>query len=147
MGIPEESLQRLLVLRREMERIFRDFLDPEQSDMARSSERPELPLDVYEVEGDIVIEVELPGVRREDIELSVLRDVLIIEGDKPRRRSENERQHICMERSFGPIRRIIEIPIAGDTRHIRAELDNGVLRIRLPKIEERRGRRRKVEIG
>jgi HSP20 family protein len=105
MGIPEESLQRLLVLRREMERIFRDFLDPEQSDMARSSERPELPLDVYEVEGDIVIEVELPGVGREDIELSVLRDVLIIEGEKPRRRSEHEREHICMERSFGQIGR------------------------------------------
>jgi HSP20 family molecular chaperone IbpA len=52
-----------------------------------------------------------------------------------------------MERTYGRFRRIIEIPGAGDTGSIQAHLAEGVLRIQLPKIEDRRGQRRKVAIG
>jgi HSP20 family protein len=107
----------------------------------------DLVLDIFETDAEILIEVELPGVTQEEIELSVLRDVLVIEGAKPRREGGQGREHICMERSYGRFRRIIEIPGAGDTRSIQAHLAEGVLRIRLPKIEDRRGQRRKVAIG
>jgi len=90
---------------------------------------------------------ELPDVDRENIDLSVLRDIIIIEGTKNRKLAGGERQHICMERSFGSFRRIIEIPGAGDTSNIKAECARGILRIHLPKIVERRGRCRKVKIG
>lgn len=147
MGIPEESLDRLIVLRREMERIFRDFFDPQRPEVLPDGGQLDLILDLFETEQEIVIEVELPGVAKEDIELSVLRDIVIIEGKKSRQMSRSERQHLCMERYFGSFRRIIEIPGAGDTSHIQAEYERGILRIRLPKIQDRRGQRRKVEIA
>lgn len=147
MGIPEESLQRLVVLRREIDRIFRDFFDPDRPEVLTQGGPLDLVLDIFETDTEIFIEIELPGVTQDEIELSVLRDVLVIEGAKPRRHSDQGREHICMERTYGRFRRIIEIPGAGDTRSIQAHLADGVLRIRLPKIEDRRGQRRKVAIG
>lgn len=147
MGIPEESLQRLVVLRREIDRIFRDFFDPDRPEVLSQGGQLDLVLDIFETDAEILIEVEVPGLTRDEIELSVLRDVLVIEGTKPRRAGNPEREHICMERSYGRFRRIIEIPGAGDTRSMQAHLAEGILRIRLPKIEDRRGMRRKVAIG
>lgn len=147
MGIPEESLQRLVVLRREIDRIFRDFFDPDRPEVLTQGGQLDLVLDIFETDAEILIEVELPGVARDEIELSVLRDVLVIEGTKPRRGGKVEREHICMERAYGRFRRIIEIPGAGDTRSMQAHLEEGILRIQLPKIEDRRGMRRKVAIG
>lgn len=147
MGIPEESLQRLMVMRREIERIFRDFFDPERPEAIEDGGQIELLLDLYGTQAEIVIEVDLPGTTKEQIELSVLRDIIIIEGRKARKPAGRERRHLCMERTFGSFRRIVEIPGAGDTRNIQAEYDRGVLRIRLPKIQDRRGQRRRVPIA
>lgn len=148
MGIPEESVQRLMVLRQEIDRIFRDFFDPHRPEVIRDGGQLDFVMDVLENEEEIVIEAELPGVSRDSIELSVLRDIIIIEGNKGRQAEPmGDKQHQCMERRFGHFRRIVEIPGAGDTRHIKAEFDRGILRINLPKIQDRRGQRRRVEIG
>jgi HSP20 family protein len=146
MGIPEESLQRLLVLRREVERAFRELLEPREPEALVDGDLFTLPLDVYESESEIVIETEIPGVRKEDLELSVLRDIIIIAGTKRRPTAGSERKHLCIERTFGAFRRIVEIPGAGDTSNISASYKDGVLRILLPKIADRRGTRRKVPI-
>jgi HSP20 family protein len=146
-SIPEESLEKLLYFRREMDRIFRDFFDPSREEALTDGGHVEVPLDVFETESEIVVEAELPGLSREDLELSVLSDILIIEGNKPKVATQGGLNYQCMERSFGKFRRIVEIPGAGDTRSIKGEYDRGVLRVRLPKIQERRGHRRKVPIG
>ncbi len=146
-SIPEESLEKLLYFRREMDRIFREFFDPSREEALTEGGNVELPLDVFETEGEIIIEAELPGLSREDLELSVLSDILIIEGKKPKAASQGGVNFQCLERSFGKFRRIVEIPGAGDTRNIKGEYDRGILRVRLPKIKERRGHRRKVPIG
>lgn len=145
-AIPEDSLEKLLYFRREMDRIFRDFFDPQRPEALRGGGHLDVQLDVYESEREIIIEVELPGVERDDIELSVLRDVLIVEGAKRQHKRTGINYH-CMERSFGKFRRIIEIPGAGDTRNIRATFDQGVLHVHLPRIEDRRGRQHKVPIA
>ena len=148
MGIPEESVQRLMVLRQEIDRIFRDFFDPHRPEVISDGGQLDFVMDVFENDEEIVIEAELPGVHKDSIELSVLRDIIIIEGSKGRlAEAIGDKQHLCMERRFGRFRRIVEIPGAGDTRHIKAEFDRGILRINLPKIQDRRGQRRRVEIG
>ena len=144
-SIPEESLEKLLYFRREIDRIFRDFFDPQRPEALSGGGHVEVSLDVVETEGEIIIEVELPGLSREDLELSVLNDIIIIEGNKRKAAVEGVNFH-RIERTFGKFRRIIEIPKAGDTRSITSKYDNGVLSVRLPKISERRGRQRKVPI-
>lgn len=145
-SIPEESLEKLLYFRREIDRIFRDFFDPQRPEALSGGGHVEVALDVFETEGEIIIEVELPGLSREDMELSVLNDIIIIEGIKPKEAVKGVNYH-RIERTFGKFRRIVEIPKAGDTRSITSEYNNGVLSVRLPKISERRGRQRKVPIG
>jgi HSP20 family protein len=146
-SIPEESLEKLLYFRREIDRIFREFFDPRRPEAVSGGGHVELALDVYETEDEIVIEAELPGSSREGIELSVLGDVIIIEGIKPKTSHGEGVTYQCMERTFGKFRRIVEIPRAGDTRNVRGEYDRGILRVRLPKIKERRGQRRNIPIG
>lgn len=145
-SIPKESLERLLYLRREVDRIFRDFFDPERSETLSSGGHLDVPLDMFETEEEFVFELEVPGIRREDIELSAMRDIIIIEGLKRKPTFGPDSRYHCMECNSGRFRRILEIPGAGDTRAIKAEYDRGLLRIRLPKINERRGTRLKVPI-
>jgi len=144
-SIPEESLEKLLYFRREIDRIFRDFFDPQRPEALSGGGHVEVSLDVVESESEIIIEVELPGLSREDMELSVLNDIIVIEGVKRKAAVEGVNFH-RIERTFGKFRRIIEIPKAGDTRSITSKYQNGVLSVRLPKISERRGRQRKVPI-
>ncbi len=146
-SIPEESLEKLLYFRREMDRIFREFFDPSREEALSEGGNVEVPLDVFETEDEIIIEAELPGLSRGDLELSVLSDILIIEGNKPKAPFGQGVNYQCMERGFGKFRRIVEIPGAGDTQKIKGEYDRGLLRVRLPKIKERRGHRRRVPIG
>lgn len=145
-GIPKESLEKLIYLRREMDRIFREFFDPERPEALSSGGQLEIYLDVYESGEEIIIEIELPGVDRDSIELSVLRDMIVIEGTKQKETVKNVNFH-CMERSFGKFRRIVEIPKAGDTRNMKADYNQGLLRVRMPKIADRRGCQRIVPIG
>ncbi len=146
MGITEESIERLLSLRRELDRIFRDFFDPSRPE-AMEDGQVDLTTDIFETVEEIVLEIELPGIQKQDLKLSVLRDVIIVEGKKPRPLQAKGIHHICMERTSGHFRRIIELPGAGDTSNISAELKNGLLVIRMPKIEDRRGRHRTIPIS
>lgn len=141
MGDP--SRVRWNALRQEVEQILRDFFETRHTHTPEAS--LELPMDIYDLDGEIILEVELPGIAKNSIDLNVLRDILIVEGNKERDQAP-AREHLCAERSFGRFRRVVEIPVAGDTSNIKAEYDRGVLRIHLPRIEERRGQRRRVSI-
>ena len=99
-----------------------------------------------ETDEAIVLEAELAGVEREDIELSILGDVIIIEGRRRPVAPPGPVEFLRMERHHGRFRRLLEIPGAGDTARVRASYDNGVLRVLVPRIDERRGRRRRIEI-
>ncbi len=145
MSIPKESLEKLLYLRREMDRIFREFFDPERPEAFSSGGRLDISVDVYESEGEIIIEAELPGIDRDSVRLSVLRDVVVIEGTKHKENIADVSYH-RVERSYGQFRRIVEIPKAGDTRNIKAEYKQGLLCIKMPKIVDRRGNQRIVPI-
>jgi HSP20 family protein len=133
-SIPEESLEKLLYFRREMNRIFREFFDPSREEALTEGGNVEVPLDVFETEDEIIIEAELPGLSQDDLELSVLSDILIIEGKKPKTPSPGGVNYQCMERAFGKFRRIVEIPGAGDTGNIRGEYDRGLLRARFTSV-------------
>ncbi len=147
MGITEESIERLLSLRRDLDRIFRNFFDPGRPEALEEGGQVDTTTDIFETDEEIVLEIELPGVKKQDLKISVLRDVVIIEGKKPRPMQAKGIHHICMERTSGHFRRIIELPSAGDTTNIKAKLDKGLLKISMPKIEDRRGRHRIIPIS
>jgi HSP20 family protein len=98
------------------------------------------PVDLCETEQAISIRIELPGVTADQIKIGLTNNKLRIWGEKKRR--PNRRRiigYLCSERSFGKFGRIVPLRWTVSIRDATAELTNGMLIIRLPKIQDRRG--------
>jgi HSP20 family protein len=91
-------------------------------------------VDVCERPTEIVIFVEMPGVERSDVQLAWNDGLLIISGVKRQRPSgQGVARYLCVERAYGQFRREIAIKVAIDHKQARAELRDGLMKIRLPK--------------
>ncbi|MDT5294634.1 MAG: hypothetical protein QOJ76_1514 [Acidobacteriota bacterium] len=97
------------------------------------------PADLCESAACVVVRVELPGVRAEQVAVSLTNEELRVRGRKRKGAPRGVISHLCSERSFGQFARTIPLrwPIRKDGAT--AELKDGVLTIRLPKLEDRRG--------
>lgn len=97
-------------------------------------------VDVYERAGEFVVRVELPGVARDRIRLDWRNGVLTIAGSKRRGPGSADSRYICMERQYGLFRRDIAFRSPIDFEGAQADLEDGLLSVRLPKLAKRRGR-------
>jgi HSP20 family protein len=105
------------------------------------------PCDIYECSNNIYIDLELPGIKKKDISITLQSGVLHIQAIKQDDDKEQiKRSHICIERNFGTVYRKIELKWPCDTNQIRATVKNGLLTITIPKIEDRRGKVKKIEV-
>jgi len=93
-------------------------------------------IDVFERSTEIVILVEMPGVERGDITISWKDNVLTISGNKRQKPDVGNARYMCVERSYGPFRREIAVLSQVDHKKAKAELRNGLMSIRLPKMIE-----------
>lgn len=99
-----------------------------------------VPLDVRQTDDTIEVEASLPGVDPADINVSIENDILTINVEK----TEEERtdgQYVLRERRVGRFHRALRLPGKVQTEGITSHLENGVLRIRIPKAEEQRARK------
>jgi len=103
-------------------------------------------VDMYSTSTEIIIEIELPGVKKEDIDISILRDVLTVRAVKYELFEEEKVNYVCMERSFGKIVRSVEIPYSVDSARIKAVYKNGVLTVTLPRVEDKRSKSRSIAV-
>ncbi len=94
------------------------------------------PMDVSEEEDRLVLSAELPGVRREDLDISVQENVLTLTGAKTDEREEKTENYYYAERRYGTFRRSIQLPCAIDAGKVEADLKDGVLRVILPRTPE-----------
>ena len=97
-------------------------------------------IDVCEGPDDVVVMIEVPGVDRHDIQISWKDNVLTISGHKRPQPDAAGAKYVCVERNYGPFRREIVIGIPIDHRRAKAELREGLMKIRLPKIREEQAR-------
>lgn len=102
-------------------------------------------VDVYEGQDAFVIRAELPGMRQDEIEVSIHKNILTLRGErKPDAKVKEENYH-RRERFTGPFHRSLSLSSAVDTAGVKAVYRDGVLEIRLPKKDEARPRTIKVE--
>src|SRR5579859_3416134 len=109
-----------------------------------NSARAALPVDGIRREGDVVFKFDLPGVKLDDIDVSVDNGVLTVSAKRDEEKADAER-HIIRERVTGSLYRRIYLGDAYDTDKVEAAYENGVLTVRVPVAEKARAR--KVEIG
>jgi HSP20 family protein len=105
------------------------------------------PVDVYETRDDLVVAVELPGVLEKDIHLSMSGDVLSLRGQRGIAAEAREENYHRIERWSGTFERHVQLPIPVQADRIRASYKDGVLEIRLPKLDEVKPREIKIEVG
>lgn len=111
--------------------------------IARGAWNPSV--DIYENKDQIVLEAELPGMNREDFDLSIENNVLTLRGERRfEKRDESDNFH-RVERSYGSFTRSFTLPQTVTAEGANAEYKNGVLRVTLPKREEVKARR--IEIS
>jgi HSP20 family protein len=98
-------------------------------------------------EGDALrIVAELPGMTRDDVELEVIDDMLIVSGDKRFESTSEEQGCYRVERSFGHFQRAVPLPAGIDLDRAEARFENGVLTLRVPKAAGESSAKRRIEI-
>ncbi len=141
--IPATGLERIELerLRARVGRLFAAL--QEASDVvAPQSPGAWLPqVDLCESETALIVHIELPGMRAEQIEVSLTGVQLRVSGKKRKGASSSRGviSHLCSERSYGQFVRVIPLRWPIRVEDASAELRNGVLTVRLPKLKERRG--------
>src|ERR1044071_7486005 len=101
--------------------------------------------DIYESKDQIVIEAELPGMNREDFDLSFENNIITLRGERRFEKKDESDNYHRVERSYGAFSRSFTLPPTVSGEGITAEYRNGVLRVTLPKREEVKARR--IEIS
>ncbi len=106
------------------------------------------PVDIYETEAhDLVVKAELPDMVREDIEVKVENNTLILRGTKKLPEGIKDEHVRRVERSYGAFHRAFTLPNTVDAGQVSAEYKSGVLTVRLPYREEARPRTINIEVA
>jgi len=137
-------------LSRYMERLFEDTFESfgRRRWLPRISERDGIipNVDMYDRKSEIVVKAQLPGVEKENVDITISKDSLTIKGEIKREEEEEKEDYYCSECTYGTFLRTIPLPSEIDTAKAKAEFKNGVLKIKLPKLEEAKAKEVKVKV-
>jgi HSP20 family protein len=103
-------------------------------------------VDVYETENEIVIDAQLPGIKKEELQIQLQNNLLTIKGTRHLETDEN-RKVLRVERSYGSFDRSFKVPGNVDQNGIKSEFSQGVLRVHLPKREEEKPRQIEINVN
>lgn len=137
-----EPFADLLDLRREMDQLLETFFGRAPAEAAWSP-----AVDVYETKDDIVVKAELPGVKPEDVEVSIVGDTLTLKGERRKEAEVREEGYYRIERSYGAFQRSLTLPSVVNAEKVKATYKDGLLEIKLPKKEEAKPKTVKVEVA
>jgi HSP20 family protein len=116
-------------------RVFEDVFNDKVSPFFSSMMAPTFKVDISEDDNAINIEADLPGVKKEDVKVSMDEDVLCISAERSQTEEEKKKGYHRIERSWGSLNRSFTVGENVDAGKIEASYDNGVLKIVLPKVE------------
>lgn len=141
--VRHDPFRELRSLQDEMTRLFSGVMPANREDfMTAGAWNPSV--DIFEDKDRLILEAELPGMKREDFEISVENNVLTLRGERKfEKKAEGDNYH-RVERSYGSFTRSFTLPQTVTADGATADFDNGVLRVSLPKREETKAR--KIEI-
>lgn len=123
-------------------RVFNNLgFEPEQAGVAWTP-----AVDLHEGEDAYTLEADLPGLGKDDIQLSITDDVVTLKGTRKQENEKRTEGYHRIERVYGSFQRSFRIPGGIDARKVDASFEHGVLRVTLPKPEERKPRQIDVKV-
>jgi len=104
----------------------------------------QLSADIYETETELIIQTAIAGVQAKELDISLENDVLIIKGERENPTKDSKKNYFSKECYFGPFSREVILPREIDPSRVKATMEEGILTIRIPKIE--REKKKKIII-
>ncbi|MBN1369100.1 MAG: Hsp20/alpha crystallin family protein [Dehalococcoidaceae bacterium] len=138
-----EPLRDMMTLRQAMDRLFEDsFVRPAGLGAPAVAD---VAMDVFETDSEVVLKAELPGVKPEEVDVSITEDVLTVKGEHKEEKEETEANYFRKELRYGSFSRSVRLPTSVNSEKAEAVFENGVLTLTLPKAEEVKPRQIKVK--
>ncbi|MBC7289386.1 MAG: Hsp20/alpha crystallin family protein, partial [Armatimonadetes bacterium] len=93
------------------------------------------PVDVYETDNEVVVKAHLPGCKKEDIEVTILDNVITIRAERKQEEEVSEEGYHRREITYGSIVRSVPLPVPVDEEKVTAKFEDGLLTVRAPKTQ------------
>jgi HSP20 family protein len=137
----EKTIEQTFKPLQRLKRFFEDW------DLDLPTETVNFPkIDIWEDEEKYVVEAELPGFDKKDIDINVTDDILTIKASRKKEEEKKDKNYYYAERSYGEFVRSVRLPSEVDKKSIKAKYNNGVLELTLPKTKEAKEKTTKIEI-
>jgi HSP20 family protein len=149
-GFAAEPFAGTLSLRNAIDRLFADAVVRPSEVMTwglGTNGQSGLAVDVYETDENVVVTAALPGVKPEDVVVSVQGDLLTFRADSKTEEEQTRGSYHLRERRYGSFFRQLQLPVPVKTEGANARFDNGILTLTLPKKEEAREHRIQITAG
>jgi HSP20 family protein len=140
-----QPLSELVSLREAMDRLFEDSFVRPSLPTAFFGETMGAAVDMFQNGKEVVVKASLPGVKPEEVDISVTGDVLTIKGEHKEEEEVKEKNYFRKELRYGTFSRSLQLPVAVKSDKAEALYENGVLTLTLPKAEEAKPKQIKVK--
>jgi HSP20 family protein len=140
-----EPARGLTTLQDQVNRLFNDSFRRTDEEASLSAWAP--AVDVYETEHELVVKADLPEADPKDLDIRVENNILTISGERKFEKKVNEENYLRVERSYGSFARSFTLANTVNPEAIKADYQNGVLTLSIPKREEAKPKQIKVNVG
>jgi HSP20 family protein len=132
-----EPGREMMTLREAMDRLFDDaFTRPFSLDRNGGSTWSSPAIDMYQTDNEVVVKAALPGIKADEVQINVTGDILTIKGETKHEEEKKDKSWHIREQRWGAFERSIRLPTGVVSDKAKADFDNGILTITLPKSEE-----------
>ena len=132
-----EPAREMMTLREAMDRLFDDaFTRPFSLSREGGSSWSSPAIDMYQTNDEVVVRAALPGIKSDEVQINVNGDVLTIRGETKHEEEKNDKSWHIRDHRWGAFERSVRLPTGVVADRAKAEFDNGILTISLPKSEE-----------
>jgi HSP20 family protein len=130
-----EPMREMVTLRDAMDRLFDEaFTRPWSQDGVRGSGMP--AIDMYQTDDEVVVKLAVPGMKPDDVQITVTGDMLTVKGETQEKTDKKEKAYHIREQRYGSFERTVGLPTAVVSEKAQAEFENGILTVTLPKADE-----------
>src|SRR5258705_9414312 len=129
----------------QLNRLFSDFFGRATQEQNLTTWAP--AVDIYEGENELVVKADLPDVKPEELDIRVANNILTIRGERKFEKKVDEKNYLRVERAYGSFARSFSLANTVNSEAIKADYQDGVLTLSIPKREEAKPKQIKVSVG
>jgi HSP20 family protein len=142
-----DPFQDLMSLQERMNRLFEQTMEHSLGDREGMITGAWMPaVDIYETPDGVILQAELPGLEKDNIDIQVRNNILTLKGERRLENEVKQENFLRVERAYGGFQRAFTLPAAVQADKIRAVFKDGILEVNIPKAEEAKPKQIKIEV-